>query len=84
MLPCEIADSYRPIGFDRRKNRNPDGIPKKVGLGDEDHQGKIGLLVTALLAEVVLLYVLPEFLGHLGWGDLFSFPPTEYSGEMLV
>ncbi len=47
-------------------------------------QGKLGLLVTVFLAEVMPLYVLPEFLGHLGWGDLLSFLPTEYSGEMLV
>gem|GEM_PF-6998429 len=42
------------------------------------------MLVTVFLAEVVPLYVLPESLGHLGWCDLLSFPPTEYSGEMLV
>jgi len=58
-------------------------IPKS-GLGKLSHRGKIGLLVTVFLAEVVLLYVLPEFLGHLGWGDLLSFPPTEYGGEMFV
>jgi len=42
------------------------------------------LLVTVFLAEVMPLYVLPESLGHLGWGDLLSFLPTEYSGEMFV
>jgi hypothetical protein len=47
-------------------------------------QGKLGLLVTVFLAEVMPLYVLPESLGHLGWGDLLSFLPTEYSGEMFV
>jgi hypothetical protein len=46
--------------------------------------GKLGLLVTVFLAEVMPLYVLPEFLGHLGWCDLLSFFPTEYSGEMFV
>jgi hypothetical protein len=47
-------------------------------------QGKLGLLVTVFLAEVMPLYVLPESLGHLGWCDLLSFFPTEYSGEMFV
>ena len=57
--------------------------PKKWawGLGG---RGKFGLLVTVFLAEVVPLYVLPESFGHVGWGDLLSFLPTEYSGEMLV
>jgi hypothetical protein len=47
-------------------------------------QGNLGLLATVLLAEVMPLYVLPESLGHLGWSDLLSFLPTEYSGEMFV
>ena len=58
-------------------------IPKS-GRGVRGGRGKLGLLVTVFLAEVMPLYVLPEFLGHLGWGDLLSFLPTEYSGEMLV
>ncbi len=57
--------------------------PKKWawGLGG---QGNLGLLATVFLAEVMPLYILPESLGHLGWGDLLSFLPTEYSGEMFV
>jgi hypothetical protein len=58
--------------------------PKKVGLGIRRPRQADGFLVTVFLAEVVPLYVLPESLGHLGWGDLLSFLPTEYSGEMLV
>ena len=59
-------------------------VPKKVGVGFIGRQGKFCLLVTVFFAEVMPLYVLPESLGHLGWGDLLSFLPTEYSGEMLV
>jgi len=57
--------------------------PKKWAWG-LDGQGNLGLLATVFLAEVMPLYVLPESLGHLGWGDLLSFLPTEYSGEMFV
>ncbi len=57
---------------------------QKKWVGGLGRQGKLGLLVTVFLAEVMPLYVLPESLGHLGWGDLLSFLPTEYSGEMFV
>jgi hypothetical protein len=78
-----MPSSYNLIAFDLRKNRNGNRIPKKWvwGLG---RLGKLGPLITVFLAEVMPLYVLPESLGHLGWGDLLSFLPTEYSGEMLV
>jgi len=55
-----------------------------VGLGTKAARTSGRFLVTGFLAEVVPLYVLPESLGHLGWGDLLSFLPTEYSGEMFV
>jgi hypothetical protein len=58
-------------------------IPKN-GLGVQAAKASTVILVTVFLAEVVPLHVLPESLGHLGWGDLLSFLPTEYGGEMFV
>ena len=55
-----------------------------MGLGIQAARARSVMLVTVFLAEVVPLYVLPESLRHIGWGDLLSFLPTEYSGEMLV
>ena len=57
---------------------------QKVGLGIKAARTSGRFLITVFLAEVMPLYVLPESLGHLGWGDLLSFLPTEYSGEMFV
>ncbi len=61
-----------------------EGTVPKSGRGVLGGRARSVFLATVFLAEVVPLYVLPESLGHLGWGDLLSFLPTEYSGEMFV
>ncbi len=70
--------------FDGMKSYHRDGVPKKEWAWELGGQDKRRFLATVFLAEVMPLYVLPESLGHLGWGDLLSFLPTEYSGEMFV
>ena len=86
MLLHERPISYneRDDSRENRENSNHDEVPKKWGLGIQASTASSVILVTVFLAEVVPLYVLPESLGHIGWGDLLSFLPTEYSGEMLV
>ena len=73
------ACSFYPLYLESDKRNVP-----KNGLWELGGQDKRRFLVTVFLAEVMPLYVLPESLGHVGWGDLLSFLPTEYSGEMFV
>ena len=84
MLPRKMARSYSRYRSICEKTIIDDKDPKKAGFGADAVPGENVLLSGVLLAEVVALDILPESLGHLGWGYLLSFLPSEYGGEMLV
>ncbi len=51
-----------------------EGNPKNGGLGPEQP----GALLVTLLAQVVVLYVGPDSLGHFGGGNLLALAAAQY------